>query len=52
MKMKMKDYKNPIYEMYVAPYGFHFTRDGQNLGRILWAKDVNNITMEADEDNS
>lgn len=44
--MKMKDYKNPIYNMYVAPYGYHFERSGQDIGRIIWIRNTDGITIE------
>lgn len=48
MKMKITQYKNPIYDMYVAPYGHHFVKDGQNIGRIIWTNKADGITIEKD----
>ena len=48
--MNLLQYKNVYDDQYVAPYGHHFVREGVNLGRILWVKDTNGITIEKDED--
>ena len=42
--------KNPYVNQYIAPYGYHFTRDGANYGRIVWLSDVDGITIEKDDE--
>jgi len=50
MMDKLLKYRNPYYHQYVASYGYHFERNGENLGRILWIKNTDGITIEKDED--
>ena len=47
---KLLKYRNPYYRQYVSPYQYHFERNGENLGRILWIKNTDGITIEKDED--
>lgn len=47
---KLLKYRNPYYHQYVASYGYHFERNGEYLGRILWIKNTDGITIEKDED--
>lgn len=44
--------KNPLCNQYVAPEGYHFVHNGQNLGRIVWINDnkVDGYTVEKDGD--
>lgn len=42
--------KNPYDIQHVCAFGYHFERDGKNLGRILWIKNVDGITIEKDKD--
>lgn len=44
--------KNPWCNQYVAPQGYHFVYDGQNLGRIVWISNnrVDGYWIEKDED--
>ena len=53
-QMKMMNnilqYKNPYVQQYVAPYGYHFERDGVNYGRIMWMSNVDGIIIVKDED--
>lgn len=50
MKMKLYE-KNPYCNQYIAHQGYHFTDyNGRNIGRILWIKNVDGITIEKDED--
>lgn len=46
--MDIKQYKNPYVQQYVAPYGYHFNRNGVNYGRIMWMSNVDGITIEKD----
>lgn len=48
-KMSIKQYKNPMCNQYVAPWGYHFVYDGQNQGRIIWRSNVDGVTIEKDE---
>ena len=52
MKMmnNILQYKNPYVQQYVAPYGYHFERDGVNYGRIMWMSNVDGIIIVEDED--
>lgn len=50
MMNNITQYKNPYVNQYVAPYGYHFERDGVNYGRIMWMSNVNGITIEKDEE--
>ena len=43
-------YKNPYVQQYVAPFGYHFERDGINYGRIAWFSNVNGITIVENEE--
>lgn len=47
---KLKEYKSPYCNQYVAPYGHHFVYNGKNFGRILWINNTDGITIEKDED--
>ena len=49
----LKIYKNPYDDQYVAPYGFHFVRDGINMGKIIWRKpnELDGIYIERDEED-
>lgn len=49
----LKIYKNPYDDQYVAPYGFHFVRDGINMGKIIWRKpnEIDGIYIERDEED-
>lgn len=47
----IKQYKNPYVQQYVAPFGYHFVRNGINYGRIAWFSNVNGVTIEEDENN-
>lgn len=49
--MEVKNYKNPYVQQYVAPFGYHFVRNGINYGRIAWFSNVNGVTIEEDENN-
>lgn len=49
MENKIKQYKNPYVNQYVAPFGYHFERFGVNYGRIAWFSNVDGITIEKDE---
>jgi len=44
--------KNPWCNQYVAPQGYHFVYNGQNLGRIVWISNnrVDGYWIEKDED--
>ena len=46
----IKNYKNPYVDQYVAPYGYHFERNGVNYGRVAWFSNVNGITIEKDDE--
>ena len=45
----IKQYKNPYFQQYVAPLGYHFTRNNINYGRIVWLSNVDGFTIEKDE---
>lgn len=42
--------KNPYDIQHVCAQGYHFERNGENLGRILWTKNVEGMTIEKDEE--
>ena len=47
----MKIYKNPYINQYVAPYRYcFFSSDGQKLGRIIWANNVEGIYLDECDD--
>ena len=52
MNNDISQYKNPYKDVkqYVAPEGYHFTRNGINYGRIMWMSNVDGIILEKDED--
>ena len=50
MENDIRKYKNPYVQQYVAPLGYHFSRNGVNYGRIAWFSNVNGITIEKDEE--
>ena len=50
MMDKLMQYRNPYYNQYVAPYNYHFEKDGRNLGRIIWIKNVDGIIIVKDKD--
>ena len=50
MENDIRKYKNPYVQQYVAPLGYHFSRNGINYGRIAWFSNVNGITIEKDEE--
>lgn len=50
MENDIRKYKNPYVQQYVAPFGYHFSRNGVNYGRIAWFSNVNGITIEKDEE--
>ena len=47
--------KNPLsvggYYQYVAPFDWHFTQNGRNLGRIIWRRDneLEGLYIDKDE---
>lgn len=43
-------YKNPLCDQYVCPEGYHFVRNGESLGRIIWTKSTDGYYTEKDED--
>lgn len=50
MDNNVEQYKNPLEDFYVCPYGYHFTLNGKNLGRILRGiKATDGINFEKDE---
>lgn len=51
MMNKLYQYKNPYYNQYVAPSYYHFEKNGENLGRVIWTNNVDGITIEKDENN-
>lgn len=40
--------KNPYDNQYIADYGFHFEKNNENLGRIIWANNVDGIMIVKD----
>lgn len=50
METNLRQYKNPYVNQYVAPWGYHFERNGVNYGRIMWMSNVDGITIEKNED--
>ena len=52
MGNEVKECKNPYWNQYVAPWGWHFVYDGQNQGRIIWRNNVDGYTIEKDETNT
>lgn len=48
----LTQYKNPYVNQYVAPLGYHFTRNNINYGRIVWLSNVDGFTIEKDEINT
>jgi len=46
----IKQYKNPYVQQYVAPFGYHFERDGVNYGRVMWMSNVDGIIIVEDEE--
>lgn len=49
MKNNITKYKNPYVQQYVAPFGYHFERNGVSYGRVMWMSNVEGITIEKDE---
>lgn len=49
-------YKNPLstngYYQFVAPQGYHFERDNQSLGRIIWRrlKEIDGIYVKKNDE--
>lgn len=50
MNKLLEQYKSPYYNQYIAPYQYHFEKDGKNLGRILWINNTDGIIIVKDED--
>lgn len=50
----LKVFKNPYDNQYVCIAGYHFCKDGENLGRIIWRKptELDGIYIEKDEINT
>ena len=55
MSIGLEMYRNPLtyppYCQYIAPQGYHFMWNGENLGRYVWIRDneVGNYYIEKDE---
>lgn len=49
MKNNLTQYKNPYVQQYVAPFGYHFERNGVSYGRVMWMSNVEGVTIEKDE---
>lgn len=45
--------KNPYINQYVCVSGYHFVKDGENLGRIIWRKptELDGIYIDKDEED-
>lgn len=41
--------KNPYTNQYVCQAGYHFVRNGVNLGRVIWTNNVDGIYIDKDE---
>lgn len=52
MKNNIKQYKNPYVNQYIAPLGYHFERDNQSLGRIIWRRlnEIDGIYVKKDDE--
>ena len=50
MKNDIMKMKNPYVSQYVAPYGYHFERNGVCYGRIVWLSNVDGVTIEKDKE--
>lgn len=46
--MNINEYKNPLTNQYVAPYGYHFESFGTNFGRIIWTVSPENYVIKKD----
>lgn len=45
-------FKNPYQNQYICQQGYHFVRDGKNIGRVLWTNNVDGYYIEKDEINT
>ena len=52
MKNNIKQYKNPYVNQYTCPDGYHFERDNQSLGRIIWRRlnEIDGIYVKKDDE--
>lgn len=42
-------YKNPYFDMYVAPRNYAFYKNDRYLGRIIWEKNIDGIYIDKDK---
>ena len=58
MSIGLEMYRNPLtyppYCQYIAPQGYHFMWNGENLGRYVWIRnnEIGNYYIEKDETNT
>lgn len=47
----LKVFKTPGENQYVCIYGYHFVKNGKDIGRVLWAKpnELDGIMIDKDE---